>query len=271
MPQPIPEYTYYDAIGLATLVRKKLIHPIELVESAIQRIETINPGLNAVITRFYEEARKTSKSKLPNGPFRGVPILVKDMVHSIGGAPLTCGSKAFRNYISPQDSEFIKRLRKTGTIFLGQTNVPEFALMGITEPKLYGPTRNPWNLERTPGGSSGGSAAAVASGMVPVATASDGGGSIRIPAGYCGLFGLKPTRGRTPVGPNFGRFWQGASVDHILTRSVRDSAAFLDALCGIEKSGAFSFEEPKTNYLSEIKKIYWQTQNRFFHPISDWN
>ncbi|WP_061255998.1 amidase [Leptospira interrogans] len=250
MPQPIPEYTYYDAIGLATLVRKKLIHPIELVESAIQRIETINPGLNAVITRFYEEARKTSKSKLPNGPFRGVPILVKDMVHSIGGAPLTCGSKAFRNYISPQDSEFIKRLRKTGTIFLGQTNVPEFALMGITEPKLYGPTRNPWNLERTPGGS----AAAVASGMVPVATASDGGGSIRIPAGYCGLFGLKPTRGRTPVGPNFGRFWQGASVDHILSRSVRDSAAFLDALCGIEKSGAFSFEEPKTNYLSEIKK-----------------
>ncbi|EMN50313.1 amidase [Leptospira interrogans str. L1207] len=250
MPQPIPEYTYYDAIGLATLVRKKLIHPIELVESAIQRIETINPGLNAVITRFYEEARKTSKSKLPNGPFRGVPILVKDMVHSIGGAPLTCGSKAFRNYISPQDSEFIKRLRKTGTIFLGQTNVPEFALMGITEPKLYGPTRNPWNLERTPGGS----AAAVASGMVPVATASDGGGSIRIPAGYCGLFGLKPTRGRTPVGPNFGRFWQGASVDHILSRSVRDSAAFLDALCGIEKSRAFSFEEPKTNYLSEIKK-----------------
>ncbi|ASV07111.1 amidase [Leptospira interrogans serovar Canicola] len=254
MPQPIPEYTYYDAIGLATLVRKKLIHPIELVESAIQRIETINPGLNAVITRFYEEARKTSKSKLPNGPFRGVPILVKDMVHSIGGAPLTCGSKAFRNYISPQDSEFIKRLRKTGTNFLGQTNVPEFALMGITEPKLYGPTRNPWNLERTPGGSSGGSAAAVASGMVPDATASDGRGSIRIPAGYCGLFGLKPTRGRTPVGPNFGRFWQGASVDHILSRSVRDSAAFLDALCGIEKSGAFSFEEPKTNYLSEIKK-----------------
>lgn len=117
MPQSIPEYTYYDAMGLAALVRKKSVHPIELVESAIQRIETINPGLNAVITRFYEEAKKISKSKLPDGPFKGVPILVKDMVHAIGGAPLTCGSKAFRNYISPDDSEFVKRLRKTGTIF----------------------------------------------------------------------------------------------------------------------------------------------------------
>ncbi|PJZ53304.1 amidase [Leptospira adleri] len=254
MSKSFKEYTYYDATGLADLVRKKSVHPSELVESAIERIESTNPGLNAVIHRFYEEARKDAKSKLPNGPFRGVPILVKDFIHAIGGAPLSSGSKSFRNYISPVDSEFIRRLRNAGTLFLGQTNVPEFALMGITEPKLHGPTRNPWNLERTPGGSSGGSAAAVAAGMVPVATASDGGGSIRIPAAYCGLFGLKPTRGRTPVGPYSGRLWQGASVDHVLSRTVRDSAAFLDALCGIESSDAFSFEESKTSYLSEIKK-----------------
>ncbi|EMJ97791.1 amidase [Leptospira alstonii] len=273
MPQSFKEYTYYDAVGLADLVRKKSVHPSELVESAIERIESTNSGLNAVITRFYEDARKAAKSKLPDGSFRGVPTLVKNIVHSIAGAPLTGGSKAFRNFISPTDSEFIKRLRGAGTIFLGQTNVPEFALMGITEPKLYGPTRNPWNLERTPGGSSGGSAAAVASGMVPVATASDGGGSIRIPAAYCGLFGLKPTRGRTPVGPTFGRYWQGASVDHVLSRTVRDSAAFLDALCGIEKSGAFSFEEPKTSFLSEIKKspgklrIAFSTQSPIGTPV----
>ncbi|XDD49449.1 amidase [Leptospira sp. WS92.C1] len=273
MSQSFRDYTYYDATGLADLVRKKSVHPSELVESAIERIEAINPGLNAVITRFYEDAKKTAKSKLPDGPFRGVPILVKDIVHSIAGAPLTSGSKAFKNYIAPEDSEFVKRLRLAGTIFLGQTNVSEFALMGITEPKFHGPTRNPWNLERTPGGSSGGSAAAVAAGMVPVATASDGGGSIRIPAAYCGLFGLKPTRGRTPVGPYFGRFWQGASVDHVLSRTVRDSAAFLDALSGIENAGAFSFDSPKTSFLSEIKKapgklrIAFSTQSPIGTPV----
>ncbi|TGK28972.1 amidase [Leptospira gomenensis] len=272
MSRPFSEYTYYDAIGLAELVRKKSVHPSELVESAIERIESINPGLNAVISRFYDEARKTAKSKLPEGPFRGVPTLVKDLIHAIEGAPLTSGSKAFRNYISPQDSEFVKRLRNAGTIFLGQTNTPEFALMGITEPKFHGPTRNPWNLERTPGGSSGGAAAAVASGMVPVATGSDGGGSIRIPAAYCGLYGLKPTRGRTPVGPYVGRYWQGASVDHVLTRTVRDSAAFLDALSGIESGGAFSFDA-KTGYLSEIKKppgklrIAFSTQSPIGTPV----
>ncbi|MDV6235687.1 amidase family protein [Leptospira ellisii] len=272
MSRVFSEYTYYDAIGLAELVRKKSVHPSELVESAIERIESINPGLNAVITRFYDEAKKTAKSKLPEGPFRGVPTLVKDLIHSIEGAPLTSGSKAFRNYISPVDSEFVKRLRKTGTIFLGQTNVPEFALMGITEPKFHGPTRNPWNLERTPGGSSGGAAAAVASGMVPAATGSDGGGSIRIPAAYCGLYGLKPTRGRTPVGPYVGRYWQGASVDHVLTRTVRDSAAFLDSLSGIEPGGAFSFDT-KTGYLAEIKKppgklrIAFSTQSPIGTPV----
>ncbi|TGN02489.1 amidase [Leptospira yasudae] len=273
MPQSFKEYTYYDAMGLAELVRKKSVHPSELVESAIERIESVNPGLNAVITKFYDEAKKNAKSKLPDGPFKGLPILVKDIVHSIAGAPLTSGSKSFRNYISPVDSEFVKRLRAAGTIFLGQTNVPEFALMGITEPKFHGPTRNPWNLERTPGGSSGGSAAAVAAGMVPVATASDGGGSIRIPAAYCGLFGLKPTRGRTPVGPYFGRFWQGASVDHVLSRTVRDSAAFLDALGGIENAGAFSFDSPKTGYMAEIKKppgklrIAFSTQSPIGTPV----
>ena len=176
-------------------------------------------------------------------------MLLKDISQEIEGEPITAGSKAFLNYRAKEDSEYARRLRKAGVVFLGQTNVPEFALVAVTEPVHYGPTRNPWNLGHTPGGSSGGSAAAVASGIVPIAGANDGGGSIRIPAAYCGLFGLKPTRGRTPVGPNYGRAWQGASAEHVLTRTVRDSAAMLDALQGHEKAGAFSATPFTGSYL----------------------
>lgn len=229
-------YWQYDGIGLADLIRKKEISTTELMEAVIARIEEKNPSINAVIHKMYEGAKGNLEG---TEDFAGVPILLKDITQEIAGEPITQGSKAFQDYRAGRDSEFVRRLRETGTIFIGQTNVPEFALMGITEPKAYGPTRNPWNLDFTPGGSSGGSAAAVAAGLVPIAGANDGGGSIRIPAAYCGLFGLKPTRGRTPVGRSLGRHWQGASVDHILSRSVRDSAFMLDRVKGYEKGAPF--------------------------------
>ncbi|HWO74546.1 MAG TPA: amidase family protein [Bacillus sp. (in: firmicutes)] len=247
------EYIHYDGLGLAELVKKKEVHPRELVQAAIQRIEAKNPKLNAVIHKMYEKAEKMADKIEPTGTFAGVPILLKDIAQEIEGEPITAGSKAFQNYRAKQDSEYVKRVKKTGTIILGQTNVPEFALLGITEPKHYGPTRNPWNSNHSPGGSSGGSAAAVASGMVPIAGANDGGGSIRIPGSYCGLFGLKPTRGRTPVGPTIGREWQGASVDHILSRSVRDSAAMLDEIKGHVKWAAFHAQDYNGSYLQDAE------------------
>jgi len=248
------DYETYDGIGLRELVAKKEVHPKELVSAAVARIEALNPSLNAVVHKMYEKAMADAERIDPELPFAGVPFLLKDNTQAIEGGKLTHGSKLFRNYRAKQDSEYVKRLRRAGVLFLGQTNVPEFSLMGITEPKLYGPTRNPWNTDYTPGGSSGGSAAAVASGMVPIAGANDGGGSIRIPAAYCGLFGLKPTRGRTPVGPDYGRVWQGASVEHVLTKTVRDSALMLDLLKGPEKGGAFFVQDDPDSYLSQLEK-----------------
>ncbi|WP_079505168.1 amidase family protein [Mesobacillus jeotgali] len=242
-------YKDYDGLGLAELVKRKEVQPIELIEEAIRITDGLNPKLNAVINKMYEQARKTAGQQM-TGAFAGVPMFLKDISQEIEGEPITAGSRAFLNYRAKADSEYARRLRRTGVVFLGQTNVPEFALVAVTEPAHYGPTRNPWNLDRTPGGSSGGSAAAVASGIVPIAGANDGGGSIRIPAAYCGLFGLKPTRGRTPVGPNSGRAWQGASAEHVLSRSVRDSAAMLDALQGHEKAGAFSAVPFQGSYLT---------------------
>jgi len=242
------QYKAYDGLALAELVRKKEVQPIELVEEAIRLTDLLNPKINAVINKMYDQARKTARTEC-KGAFAGVPMLLKDISQELKGEPVTAGSKAFQSYRAKTDSEYVRRLRKAGVVFLGQTNVPEFALVAVTEPAHYGPTRNPWNLNRTPGGSSGGSAAAVASGIVPIAGANDGGGSIRIPAAYCGLFGLKPTRGRTPVGPNFGRAWQGASAEHVLTRTVRDSAAMLDELHGYERAGAFSVPPFEGSYL----------------------
>lgn len=232
-------YKNYDGLGLAELVKNKEIQPKEVLEEAIKTIEQHNPSLNAVIHTFYEKAEKQADTVDLTGTFAGVPMLLKDIGQEIVGEKMTEGSKALKSYLAEADSEYVKQVRKTGALLIGQTNVPEFALMGITEPSFYGPTRNPWNVNYTPGGSSGGSAAAVASGMVPIAGANDGGGSIRIPGAYCGLFGMKPTRGRTPVGPKRGRNWQGASVDHILSRSVRDSAAMLDEIKFFEKGAAF--------------------------------
>ncbi len=261
------EYNQYDGLGLAQLVKKKEISAAELCEEAITRIERVNPTLNAVITPMYDLARKAVQAILPDGPFHGVPFLLKDLLGDFAGVPQTMGSKALKNYIPAQDSELVRRYKKAGLVILGKTNTPEFGLKGVTEPELHGPTRNPWNTERTPGGSSGGSAAAVASGMVPIASANDGAGSIRIPAACCGVFGLKVTRGRTPNGPIHGRTWQGAVVEHVISRSVRDSAAILDATQGPDIGAPFVIPPPDRPYLEEIQqspgslKIAFQTQS----------
>jgi len=246
-------YKNYDGLGLAELIKMKEIQPKEVISEAIKTIEMHNPKLNAVINKFYEKSEAIAENANFNGPFAGVPMLVKDIAQEIEGERITLGSKAYQHYRAKADSNYIKNVRKTGAIFLGQTNIPEFALMGVTEPSIYGPSRNPWNIQYTPGGSSGGSAAAVASGMVPIAGANDGGGSIRIPGAYCGLFGMKPTRGRTPVGPFYGRYWQGASVDLILSRSVRDSAAMLDSISEYEKGAAFHVLPFDGSYLDQVK------------------
>ena len=247
------EYDQYDGLGLAELVKKKEISPTELCEEAITRIESVNPTLNAVVTPMYDLARKTVQEAIPDGPFCGVPFLLKDLLGDVAGVPQTMGSKALKNYIPAQDSELVRRYKQAGLVILGKTNTPEFGLKGITEPELHGPTRNPWNTAHTPGGSSGGSAAAVASGMVPMASANDGAGSIRIPAACCGVFGLKVTRGRTPNGPIHGRTWQGAVVEHVISRTVRDSAAILDATQGPDIGAPYIIPPPRRPYLDEIK------------------
>lgn len=269
------EYDRYDALGLAELVKSKAVTPAELCEEAIRRIEAVNPKINAVIHPMFDSARKIAGSDLPKGPFEGVPFLIKDLLAAYAGEPLTSGCTAYRNYIPGHDSELVKRYKRAGVVVLGKTNTPELGLMGVTEPELHGPTRNPWNPDRTPGGSSGGSAAAVASGMVPMASGGDGGGSIRIPSGWCGLFGLKPSRGRVPAGPQHGEIWQGAAQQHVLTRSVRDSAAMLDAIRGAEKGAPYIIPDPETPYLEAVTanagklRIGFCTRSPIGMPVHD--
>lgn len=248
--QGFKEYHQYDATGLAQLVQDKEVTPEQLLNEAIRRIELVNPKLNAVVTPFYDEAKKAS-SKLNEGPFSGVPFLLKDMLFDVRGTLSANGSKAFADNIAEHDSPLVKRFRTTGVNLLGKTNTPELGLLGITEPEAYGPTLNPWNTELSPGGSSGGSAAAVASRIVPMASATDGGGSIRIPSSHCGLFGLKPTRGRNPV--DHGEHWDGATCQHVLTLSVRDSAAMLDHTIGSQAGEPYSLQAPHLPYIEAIK------------------
>jgi len=267
------EYDQYDGMGLAELVKKKEISPVEICEEAISRIEKVNPQLNAVVTPMFDIARKFAVESVSNGPFFGVPFLLKDLLEVYAGVAETRGSKAYRNNISDHDSEIVKRYKRAGLVIMGKTNTPEFGLLGVTEPELHGPTRNPWNIHHTPGGSSGGSAAAVASGMVPMASGNDGGGSIRIPASCCGIFGLKVTRGRNPTGPVHGTRWHGAAVEHALTRSVRDSAAILDATQGADIGAPYIIPPPSQPYLQEIKqkpgrlKIAFNTHSPIDKPV----
>ncbi len=242
-----------DATAQAELVRRKEVKPLELVEVAIMRIERLNPKLNAVVTPMYDQARAGAAGPISDGPFAGVPLLMKDLLAEYAGVRFTEGS-AFLDgrYVPKVDSELTRRLKRAGLIVVGKTSTPEFGILPTTEPRLFGPTRNPWDLGRTPGGSSGGSAAAVAAGMGPMAHANDGGGSIRIPASCCGLFGLKPTRGRNPLGPHYGDLFSGLIVEHAVTRSVRDSAALLDATAGADLGDPYVAPLPARPYREEI-------------------
>jgi amidase len=246
-----PEFHKCDGLGLAELVRTKQITPAELVEEAISRIEAHNPKINAVVFKMYDQARTATKGVLPDGPFKGVPFLLKDFLATCAGVPTSSGNRLLKNIPMPHDSEIVRRFKAAGVIVLGKTNVPEFALTPYTESGALGAAHNPWDLSRTPGGSSGGSAAAVAARLVPVAHGGDGGGSIRIPASCCGVLGLKPTRGRTPTGPDWGELWRGFAIDHVLTRSVRDSAAMLDAIAGADVGAPYAAPPQARPFLQE--------------------
>src|SRR5262249_19201397 len=231
------ELVHLDAVAQAELARRKEVSAPELVEAAIARIEKVNPSMNAVVLPALERARDEAARATRDGafrerPFPGVPMLMKDLGGQEAGAPAYLGMKCLQRaeWIEPESSHFAARLQQAGFISLGRTNTPELGLLPTTEPEIFGPTRNPWSLEHSAGGSSGGAAAAVASGMVPAAHASDGGGSIRIPASHCGLVGLKPTRGRSSFGPSLGERWGGFSVELVVSRSVRDTAALLDVV-----------------------------------------
>ncbi len=229
------EYVQHDALGLAELVRRGEVQPSELVGTALSRAEAVQPRLNALVRRMDEEHRRQLQQPMDKArPFAGVPFLLKDLFQEVAGWPMGSGSRSMQKVKAEADSDVARRWREAGLVFIGQTNTPEFGARNVTEPLAGGPTRNPWDTTRTPGGSSGGSASAVAAGIVPMAGANDGGGSIRIPAACCGLFGLKVGRGRISMGPLFGEGLNGAAVQGVLSRSVRDTAASLDALQGPE-------------------------------------
>ena len=249
---PFSDYHQYDALGLAELIRKGETTAAEVLEAAIDTIESHNPLLNAVVFKLYERAQARVARGLPEGPFTGVPFLLKDLGLAYRAAPLTNGSRSMASFVPNYNATLADRFEAAGLLVIGKTNTPEFGLAPVCEPVLHGKTSNPWNPARTAGGSSGGAAAAVASGMVPMAHASDGGGSIRIPASANGLFGLKPTRGRNPSGPVEGEAWFGLSGGHAITRSVRDSAALLDATHGPEPGDPYAAPPVGRPFLDEV-------------------
>jgi amidase len=240
-----------DATAQAALVHSGAASPLELVDASIAAIEKLNPELNAVIHPLFDRARAEAAGPLPDGPFRGVPFLLKDLAAELDGAPFCEGSAFAGDYVSTGDQELTARFRAAGFVVCGKTNTPEFGILPTTEPVRFGATRNPWDPTRTTGGSSGGSAAAVASGMVPVAHANDGGGSIRIPASACGLVGLKPTRGRVSLAPRYGDVTGGLVCEHVVSRSVRDSAAILDATSGPVPGDPYAAPAPRFGTFAE--------------------
>lgn len=246
-----PEYEDYDATGLAALVYAREVSSAEVLDAAIERLERRNPAINAVIRTTLDRARSAAAASSGQS-FAGVPFLFKDLLQAVAGVPMTFGSAAVRGYIPPVHSEYVRRALGAGVLPLGVTNIPELGLMATTEPQAFGATRNPWDLASTAGGSSGGAAAAVAAGIVPMAGANDGGGSIRIPAGWCGLLGLKPSRGRVPTGPYHGEVWHGAVCEHVVSRSVRDCAGMLDILSGPCRGAPYSAVPPERPYREAI-------------------
>ncbi len=248
------DLAFLDATAQAQLVRSGELSPLELVEAAVTRTEKVDPQLNAVIHPLFDKARTRARQPFDDAPFAGVPTVLKDLDGSSAGDPYHLGNRLLKElgHTAGHDSFLIARLRAAGFVPIGKSNCPEFGLLPTTEPEAYGPTRNPWNTDRSPGGSSGGSAAAVASGMVPVAHAGDGGGSIRMPASACGLFGLKPSRGRISMGPDVGEDWAGLVARHVLTRSVRDSAGVLDALEGMVPGDPYAAPPPVRPYAEEV-------------------
>ena len=266
------DYSEYDGVGLAELVRRGEVTPAELVEAAIARIERHNPAINAVVYKAFDEAR-ASADALPDGPFRGVPFLVKDLLIAVAGWPRTSGSRFCRGVVDAEDSGLMRRYRESGVATLGKTNLSEFGIAGTTEGQLYGPCRNPWNLDHIVGGSSGGAAAAVAAGIVPMAHGGDGRGSIRIPASCCGLVGLKPTRDRSPHLPDGYDFAQGFVVEHVITRTVRDSAVMLDVTGRPEPGSPYAAPAKERPYAEEIGrapgrlKIAWSSATANGRPV----
>jgi amidase len=247
-------YENYDALGLAELVKRGEASAEQLLEAAISRAEARDGALGAIVIPMFEEARKAVAAGVPSGPFEGVPFLLKDLHIAWPGVTLSNGSKLFADYVPDVESELVARYRKAGLVVFGKSHSPEYGLTTSTESRLYGQTKNPWNLEYTSGGSSGGASAAVAAGILPMANASDGGGSIRIPASCCGLFGMKPTRGRTPLGPAAGEGWAGMSAVHAVSRSVRDSAALLDATAGADLGAPYAAQPPARPFLDEVSR-----------------
>ena len=248
------EYCDFDGLGLAELVRTRQVSPAELVEAAIARIERHNSALNAVTFKAFDQARAAAQAPLADGPFAGVPFLIKDIDLEVADWPMTNGSAYLKGYVSAEDSELTRRYRSAGLVFLGKTNTPEFGIPATTEGRHLGICRNPWNPDHSTGGSSGGAAAAVASGMVPLAHASDGLGSIRTPASQCGLVGLKPTQNRNPGGPDDSGRAHGLVVDHVLTRTVRDCAAMLDWTGRPEDDAPYGAPAKAGAYLDELTR-----------------
>ena len=248
----VSNYADYDGLGLAELVRNGDVTPTELLEDAYAAIDAINPELNGVVSRIPDLAEAEIAAGIPDGPFKGVPFLVKELGMQMKGAPSRCGSKLTEDLVAAEDTELATRFRAAGLVTAAMTATPEFGFNPSCESVFYEPTHNPWDVQRSPGGSSGGSAAMVAGGAVPLAHANDGGGSIRIPASCCGLVGLKPTRNRVPTGPSFGDWLNGLACELVVSRTVRDTAAILDAVEGADVGPPDVITPPERPYMEEL-------------------
>ncbi len=270
------EYRRFDGVGLAAEVAAGHVTAAELLQVALDRCAEVNPRFNAVVVPMEAIARERAEAPL-QGPFAGVPFLIKDIVQDYAGVRSTAGAVAFRDRLAPAHAHMVERWLDAGLVIFGKTATPELALKGYTETTLFGATRNPWDAERTPGGSSGGAAAAVAAGIVPMAGANDGGGSIRIPAAFCGLVGLRPGRGRVSVGPAVAEIWEGANSDGVVCRSIRDAAAMLDVMAGPEPGDPYRIARPDTAWADAARqapgrlRIAYSTRSPIGTPVAaDW-